>query len=128
MAKTPEIPSVSYIYYTTNSIFFCYQNVKFFINKGGIFIYIPSITSIENALKIYYENAEIGNKEIKVLFGERSTVTISRLKKLAKSEMIKNDVPTFCSNKVNTSVAFNVWGIDVNDLEERRKKIKELSL
>jgi len=47
-------------------------------------MYIPSITSIENALKIYYENAEIGNKEIKELFGVRSSTTISRLKKLSE--------------------------------------------
>jgi len=29
-------------------------------------MYIPSITSIENALKIFYENGEIGNKEISI--------------------------------------------------------------
>ena len=91
-------------------------------------MYIPTITSIENALKIYYENAEIGNKEIKILFGNRSTATISKLKRLAKGEMIKNDVPTFGVNKVNTAIAYKAWGIDIVDLEERRKKLKELSL
>ena len=91
-------------------------------------MYIPTITSIENALKIYYENAEIGNKEIKILFGNRSTATICRLKKLVKAEMIKNDIPTFNANKVNTKTAFCVWGIDITDLENRMKKLKELSL
>jgi len=91
-------------------------------------MYIPSITSIENALKVYYENGEIGNKEIKFLFGNRSTVTISRLKKLAKAEMIKKDMQTFNAYKVNTAIAYDVWGIDVNDLENRRNKIKQLSL
>jgi hypothetical protein len=42
---------------------------------------IPTITSIDNALKIYYNNAEIGNKEIIELFGRRSSATIARLKK-----------------------------------------------
>jgi len=79
-------------------------------------------------LKIYYENAEIGNKEIRCLFGNRSSATISRLKKIAKSEMIKRDIPTFCTNKVNTIVAFDVWGLDITDLERRIKKIKELNL
>jgi len=91
-------------------------------------VYIPSIISIKDALKIYYENAEIGNKEIKCLFGNRSTATISRLKRHVKAEMIKRDMPTFSAYKVNTAIAYDVWGIDVIDLENRMKKIKELSL
>lgn len=91
-------------------------------------MYIPSIISIENALKIYYENAEIGNKEIKLLFGKRSSATISRLKNLVKIEMIKREIPTFNVYRVNTAIAYDVWGIDINDLENRMKKIKELSL
>lgn len=91
-------------------------------------MYIPSITSIETALKVFYENAEIGNKEIKDLFGNRSSATISRLKKLVKVEMIKRDMPTFNAYKINTVIAYDVWGIDINDLEKCMKKIKELSL
>ena len=91
-------------------------------------MYIPCITSIENALKIYYENAEMGNKEIKCLFGNRSSATISRLKKLVRAEMIKRSVPTFNAYKVNTVIAYDAWGIDINDLENRRNKIKELAL
>ena len=91
-------------------------------------IYIPTITSIDNALKVYYENAEIGNKEIKILFGNRSSATVLKLKKLVKKEMIKNNIPMFNVNKINTKTAFEVWGIDIDDLENRRKKLKELSL
>ena len=91
-------------------------------------MYIPSIKGIENALKVFYENGEIGNKEINCLFGSRSSATISRLKRLVKAEMIKRGVPTFNANKVNTAIAYEVWGIDVIDLENRMKKIKELSL
>jgi DNA-binding Lrp family transcriptional regulator len=91
-------------------------------------MYIPSITSIENALKIYYENSEIGNKEIKILFGCKSYETISRLKKLVKMEMLKREIPTFNAYKVNTAIAYEVWGIVTTDLENRMKKIKELSL
>ena len=91
-------------------------------------MYIPTITSIETALKVYYESSEIGNKEIITLFGNRSTATISKLKKLVKAEMIKQDVLSFSAYKVNTAIAFKAWGIDIVDLENRRKKIKELSL
>lgn len=89
---------------------------------------IPQIMGIENALKIYYENAEIGNKEIKDLFGNRSSVTISRLKKQVRTEMVKRGMPTFNVYRINTAIAYDVWGIDIDDLEKRMKKVKELSL
>ena len=89
---------------------------------------IPEITSIDNALRIYYNHAEIGNKEIAVLFGRRSSTTISRLKKMVKAEMNKRDLYSYGANKINTRVAYEVWGLDVDDLEQRMKKIKALDL
>jgi DNA-binding Lrp family transcriptional regulator len=91
-------------------------------------MYIPSITNIETALTIYYKHAELGNKEIKELFGCRSSATTSRLKRLARAEMIKRGIPTFNAYKVNTATAYKVWGIDIDSLEQRMRKIKELSL
>ena len=89
---------------------------------------IPQITSIENALKIYYKNSEIGNKEITDLFGKHSSTTIARLKKLAKDEMGRRDIASYGLYKINTNIAYMVWGIDVGDLEKRIKKLKELAL
>jgi hypothetical protein len=89
---------------------------------------IPTITSIDNALKVYYSHSEIGNKEIAALFGRHSSATVARLKKLAKMEMNRRDMYSYGANKVNTVVAFEVWGIDVPDLEKRMKKLKELKL
>jgi hypothetical protein len=89
---------------------------------------IPQITGIDNALQIFYNYAEIGNKEMAELFGKHSPTTFSRLKKIAKSEMSKRDICSHGANKINTEVAFEVWGIDVKDLERRRKKISELNL
>ena len=89
---------------------------------------IPSIVSIDDALKIYYSNSEIGNKEISILFGRLSSATIARLKQSAKAEMAKREIMSYGMYKVNTAVAFEVWGINVADLEKRRKKLKELNL
>ena len=89
---------------------------------------IPSLTSISNALKIYYENSEIGNTQIEELFDKRSTATISRLKRAVKNEMAKRNVLSYGLNRINTSVAFDVWGLDVTDLEKRMKKLKTLGL
>jgi hypothetical protein len=89
---------------------------------------IPTVIGIENALKVYYSNSELSNKEIITLFGKRSSATISRLKHLAKDEMTARNILSYGANRVNTVVAFEVWGIDIKDLEKRMKKIKELNL
>ena len=91
-------------------------------------INVPSVTSIDNALKVYYENSEIGNNEITELFGKRSSATISRLKRAVKNEMSKRETMSYGLNKVNTKIAYEIWGIDVVDLEQRLKKLKNLKL
>ena len=91
-------------------------------------IYVPPITSIDNALQIYYTYSEIGNREIKVLFGKLSSATISRLKTVVKREMDKRNLLSYGMYKVNTNIAFAIWGIHVADLEKRRKKLKDLNL
>jgi hypothetical protein len=89
---------------------------------------IPPITSIAEALRIYYTYSELGNAEIVALFGRLSSATVVRLKKLVKAEMDKRDMYAYGMYKINTTVAFAVWGIDVADLERRLKKLKTLEL
>lgn len=89
---------------------------------------IPTITSIDTALKIYYNHSELGNKEITALFGKRSSATVSRLKKVVKAEMDNRGVFTYGANKINTAVAYDVWGLNAADLEKRMQKIKKLDL
>ena len=89
---------------------------------------IPQITSIDTALGIYYKNTEIGNKEIKALFGNLSSATVCKLKKAVKTEMNKRDAMSYCANRINTVIAFETWHIDVVDLEKRRNKLSKLGL
>ena len=89
---------------------------------------IPAVTSIDNALQIYYSHPEIGNTEIKALFGKHSSATISKLKRAVKDKMNEQDTLSYGINKINTSIAYDVWGIDVADLERRRKKLRDLNL
>ena len=99
------------------------------LEKGrGDNMNIPPITSIENALKVFYNHAELGNKEITELFGRHSSATVARLKRIVKDEMNSRGILSYGANKVNTAVAFDIWGIDVKDLEKRIKKMKELEL
>ena len=78
---------------------------------------IPQIKSIDNTLKIFYTYSELSNKEIISLFGKLSSATIAKIKKSVKEEMNKRNIFSYGINKVNTIIAFDVWGIDVSDLE-----------
>ena len=89
---------------------------------------IPQITSLEKALEVYYKQPEIGNREIEILFGKHSSATVCKLKNAVKAEMLERNICSYGSNKINTMVAFEVWHIDVGDLEKRREKLKKLNL
>ena len=89
---------------------------------------IPLVTSIETAIRIYYENTEIGNSQIKELFGGMSTRTIAKLKNLAKGQMLKDGIQSWNSRRVNTEAAYKSWGLDIADLERRYKKLKQLNM
>lgn len=85
---------------------------------------IPQV-SIEKAIKIYYSNTELSNTNIKELFGNLAPATIVKLKAIARQEMIKNNTPVWNDTYVNTVAAFKAWGLDIDDLEYRYKKLKE---
>ena len=89
---------------------------------------IPQITSIETAIKLYYENIEIGNQEIKELFGPMGSARVCKLKNLAKEKMLEENVPNWNALNVNTKTAYKSWGLDIDDLVNRHNKLKKLSL
>lgn len=86
------------------------------------------IASIDTAIRIYYTYPEIGNKEISELFDLAGKQALSKYKKAVKEEQVKRGVHTLRNFTVNTKVAYEVWGIDVEDLEVRRVKLKKLGM
>ena len=89
---------------------------------------IPQITDIDTAIIIYYRYPEIGTKEITQLFKKHSKATVGRLKKLARKNMMENNIFTHGMYKINTVCAYTAWGLDVEDLEKRRNKLQKLGL
>ena len=89
---------------------------------------VKRITDIYTALYIYYRYPEIGNKEIKELFGGLGSAALTKYKKAVQGEQIKQNVKTSQLYTINTEVAYEVWGIDVAELEKRRDKLKKLGL
>lgn len=89
---------------------------------------VKPFVSIDEAIRIYYTYPELGNKEIRALFGNLGNSTISNYKKAVREVQIERKVKTSQKDAVNTDIAYEVWGIDVNDLERRRKKLQELGM
>ena len=93
-------------------------------------MYIPKLRSVAGAIRIYYENIELSNKEIQELFMSRqgkniSGATIIKLKDAVKKVAIEREIPVWDKGCVNTKLAFEVWGLDIDVLEKRYKKLKK---
>ena len=92
----------------------------------------PQITSLETAIKIYYENIELTSQDIRTLFkskkGDLSSKTVTELKKRAREQMVADRIPSLNSANVNTRAAYKSWGLDIADLENRLYKLKEFQL
>ena len=92
---------------------------------------VPRLADFETVLKIYYENTEIGQQKIKELFVPDkgkciSSATVRRLFLAAEAEEVKRGTMKWSSHRVNTRIAFEVWGIDIEDVERRKKKLDKL--
>ena len=81
---------------------------------------------IDTAIRIYYQYPEINNKQMRELFGSISSTTEAKYKKAVMAVQMERGVKTMQLHTVNTKVAYEVWGIDVEDLVKRRNILKEL--
>ena len=83
----------------------------------------------ETAIKLYYGRTELSNNDIRELFGGKiSSGTIVKLKKMAKQEMVKEDIYTWQPNHVNTKIAYKTWNLDINEMEKNYNKLKKMGL
>lgn len=95
--------------------------------KGGGVMRRP-ITSIEKALEIYYNHTMLGNKEIKELFGVTSDCTARVIKNEVNKAAAERDMLPMGNNYVETDFAYEVWGIDVANLEKRLAKKRKFEV
>ena len=83
----------------------------------------------ETLLRIYYGNSELGTAEISAMFGGGvARSTISALKKKVLYGMAERGIPQHRTGVVDTGTAFEVFGIDVVDIEKKYKKLKQLGV
>ena len=88
---------------------------------------IPQITDMRAAIQLYYERIELNNADIATLFGKHSSSTVAKLKDLARDYMVQHFVQAWNPLCVNTKAAYAAWGLDIDDLENRYMKLKELA-
>lgn len=90
---------------------------------------IPQIKSLETAIRIYYEKIELKNADIMELFGvHMSSGKLIKLKELAKEIMDEENILSYDATAVNTDAAFRAWGLNIDDIERRLKKLKAYGL
>lgn len=77
---------------------------------------MPYAKPMENGL---FEVKEFSNEKT----GETQTI---KIKKAVKEEMEKRGVKSWMPHSVNTEIAYEVWGIDIDNFEKRLKKLRTL--
>ena len=89
---------------------------------------IKRITSLDTAIRLYYENDELDNRDIIELFEPMAESTIAKMKNAVLEEMAKRGTVRHRRHTVNTEVAYEVWGLDIASLERRWAKLQKLGL
>lgn len=82
---------------------------------GGGFHVVATIAEL---VDIYDTRWELGNAELRKIFGEQiSTSTIAQMKR--KVRAAQGDLPVMGTYAIRTDVAYKVWGLDIADLRKR---------
>lgn len=89
---------------------------------------IPLIQSVETAIRVFYAYPQLGNKQIRELFGHISDVRCVGLKRIAFDLMKERGIMRYNDVVVNTDVAYEAWGLDIAELEKRLKKTRQFGL
>lgn len=82
--------------------------------------------NIALAIEMYYNKLEIGTADICTLFSCSRSIGL-KFKNTARAEMAKQGKRPFIAHHVSTKIAYQQWGLDIADLEERHKKLQKLN-
>lgn len=86
-----------------------------------------ALPKAEIALRIYCDYpAEIGNKQIKELFGIKASSTVARIKKEIKEIQEERNIKTWSKSAINTKLAYETWGLEIKELEIILRKKQKL--
>lgn len=87
---------------------------------------IPQVADLKTAIELYITRTELSSKDIEKLFGKMCKDTVVKLKHVAREKMAEKGTAVWNASCVNTAVAYEAWGLDINDLKRRHRELKEL--
>lgn len=98
--------------------------------KSEIRIKAPcSIASLKTAILVYHNYPELQNEQLRELFGhDFASSTLARYKKIIRDRQRELGIKTAVPYSVNTKVAFEVFGIDITEIEKSMAKLQKLGL
>ena len=73
---------------------------------------VPQVADISAAIRLYYERTEIGNKDIRAIFGDMGNGRIGRLKQLALEAMHERGTVHYNAQYVNTEVMDDITTLE----------------
>lgn len=82
---------------------------------------------IKLALELFYKKKEIGTADIEELFNVKTTKATS-MKKKVKEIMAEKGVKSWIPYSINTKIAFEHWGIDIEEMKKSLKELRKLGL
>lgn len=80
--------------------------------------------SIPVAVRIYWNDLELGTNDIRNLFGCSARVARG-YKEAARELQEERGVKSWHPDRVETRTAYEAWGLDINDLERRLGRMKK---
>lgn len=84
---------------------------------------VPINIDINAAVTLYYSRHEITAKDIETIFKCGKT-TAQGLKRMARDEQDKAQIPFYNAHAVNVENAYKVWGLDIKKLERAQNHPK----
>lgn len=88
---------------------------------------VPQLQNVEQAVRMYYERVELSASDIMALF-HVSRNTATKLKAKGREVQAEKAIPSWNATCVHTASAFEAWGLDIADLENRLQKLRRLKL
>ena len=91
----------------------------------AISVRIPQAADVAYAVRLFYEKTELSTTDVINLFGGISRGRAGKLKELVREVMHERNTINYNPLYVNTEVAYEVWGIDIDKLERRYAKLQK---
>ena len=86
-----------------------------------------TLPPLEKAVKMYYSKTELTSRDIRELFSCAPS-TACRIKQQVLEVMAERKVHCWTPGAVSTKIAYETWGIDIDDYEKRLLKLRKLGM